>query len=62
MDVMSESWSLFLEMIPRNANKCASLIAKRLTKEHRFQSYVASSASFWLTNLFEEERSGVGEG
>ena len=38
MDVISGSWSLFLEMIPRNANKCASLIAKRLTKEHRFQS------------------------
>ncbi|KAF2593676.1 hypothetical protein F2Q70_00042349 [Brassica cretica] len=45
-----------LQSISREANKCAFLIARSVTKEQRLQSYVAHGEPEWLRRSFDEER------
>lgn len=44
-----EYWSLM--HVPESGNRCASSIALSVTKEHRYQSYIARDGRVWLHAL-----------
>lgn len=46
-------WSV--NLVTREANKSAFLIARSVTKEKRMQSYVAQGSPVWLRKVLDEE-------
>ena len=44
-----------MEHVEPDSNRAASLIASSVTKEHRYQSYVASGGPSWLQALLNQE-------
>ena len=40
-------------------NRCAAKVAKSVTEERRYQSYVASGAPVWLGELLEADKQGT---
>lgn len=49
-------WSL--NGVSDRLNKCAGKVAFSVTKEKRYQSYVAQGAPSWLRDLLEADRQG----
>lgn len=52
-----ESWSL--EHVVPERNQVAGLIATSVTRDHRYQSYVARGGPFWLQSIINKEATGV---
>ncbi|CAN7100846.1 unnamed protein product [Brassica rapa subsp. narinosa] len=54
-DVLSNVTDWKVNLVTREANRSAFLIARSVTKELRFQSYVAQGSPRWLQGLLAEE-------
>ncbi|KAF2540994.1 hypothetical protein F2Q68_00032839 [Brassica cretica] len=56
LDVLLRLGEWELRSISIEANKCAFLIARSVTKEQRLQPYVAQGEPEWLRRCLDEDR------
>ncbi|XP_013594530.1 PREDICTED: uncharacterized protein LOC106302609 [Brassica oleracea var. oleracea] len=48
-----------MEVVNSKVNRCAHAIARSVTREKKYQSYVAQGSPRWLKEMFEEDQQGV---
>lgn len=56
LDLIQE-WDV--QVVNSKVNRCAHAIARSVTREKKYQSYVAQVSPRWLKEMFEEDQQGV---